>query len=89
MAFIPQTNYTDWATVTGRRILVPNFVDRGVSRFQRGGTSTAVNLSFLDWSSYFSFQVPPHLSSWGCEENLVGPEIEPRTSGSAARNSEH
>jgi hypothetical protein len=29
-------------------ILVPTFVDRGVSRGQRGGSHTAVNLSFLD-----------------------------------------
>jgi hypothetical protein len=31
---------------TGRRILVPTFVDRGVSRGQRSGTPTAINLSF-------------------------------------------
>jgi hypothetical protein len=35
---------------------VPTFVDRGVSRGQRGGTPTAVNLSFLDRSRYFSFK---------------------------------
>jgi hypothetical protein len=27
---------------------VPTFVDRGVSRDQRGGSPTVVNLSFLD-----------------------------------------
>jgi hypothetical protein len=27
----PQANYTDRSNVTGRRILVPTFVDRGVS----------------------------------------------------------
>jgi hypothetical protein len=37
-------------------IIVPTFVDRGVSRGQRGGTPTAVNLSFLDRSPYFSFK---------------------------------
>jgi hypothetical protein len=35
---------------TGRRNLVPTFADRGVSRGQRGGSSTVVNLSFLDRS---------------------------------------
>jgi hypothetical protein len=63
VAFSPQGNYTDWATATGRRIFVPKFVDRAVSRGQRGETPTAVNLSFLDWSRYFPFQVAPHLSS--------------------------
>jgi hypothetical protein len=56
VAFSPQANYTDWATATGRRILVPTFVDRMVSRGQRGGTPTAVNLSSLDRSRYFSFK---------------------------------
>jgi hypothetical protein len=48
VAFSLQANYTDWAIATGRRILVPNFADRVVSRGQRGGTLTVVNLSFLD-----------------------------------------
>jgi hypothetical protein len=46
----PQANYTDWATATCRRNLVSTFVDRGVSRGQRGGLYTVVNLSFLDQS---------------------------------------
>jgi hypothetical protein len=29
VALSPQANYTDWATATYRRNLVPNFVDRG------------------------------------------------------------
>jgi hypothetical protein len=33
-------------------ILVPTFVDRGVSPGQRGGSRTAVNLSFVDRSVY-------------------------------------
>jgi hypothetical protein len=53
VAFSPQANYTDWETATGWQILVPTFVDRGVSRGQRGETPTAVNLSFLDRSRYF------------------------------------
>jgi hypothetical protein len=64
-ALSPQENYTDWATATGRRIIVPPFIDRRVSRSQRGGIPMAVNLSFLDQSRYFSFQVAPHLSSQG------------------------
>jgi hypothetical protein len=63
VALSQQANYTDLATATCRRILVPNFADRGVSRGQRGGSLTAVNLSILDWSRYFFFQVAPHLSS--------------------------
>jgi hypothetical protein len=47
VTFSPQAAYTDLSTATGRRILVPTFVDREVSRGQRGGTPTAVNL-FLD-----------------------------------------
>jgi hypothetical protein len=51
-----QANYTDWATATCRRNLVPTLADRRVSRGQRGGTPTAVSLSFLDRSRYFSFK---------------------------------
>jgi hypothetical protein len=35
MAFSPQATYTDWATATSWWILVPTFVDRGVSSGQR------------------------------------------------------
>jgi hypothetical protein len=56
VAFSPQATYTDWATATCWRNLVPTFADRGVSRGQRGGSRTVVNLSFLDRSRYFSFQ---------------------------------
>jgi hypothetical protein len=38
VVFSPKTNYTDCATATCRRNLVPTFVDRGVSRGQRGGS---------------------------------------------------
>jgi hypothetical protein len=48
VALCPQANYTDWSTVTCRRNLVPTSVERGVSRGQRGGSPTVVNLSFLD-----------------------------------------
>jgi hypothetical protein len=30
--FSPQANYTDWTTAACRRILVPTFADRGISR---------------------------------------------------------
>jgi hypothetical protein len=73
MAFRPQANYTDWATTTGQRILVPAFVDRGVSRGQRGGTPAAINLSFLDQNHYSFFQVAPHLCSGG----LMDPHSRP------------
>jgi hypothetical protein len=33
-----QANYTDSETATGRRILVPPFADKGVSRGQRNGS---------------------------------------------------
>jgi hypothetical protein len=69
VAFSPQENYTDGATVTCRRNLVPTFEERGVSLCQRGGSLTVVNLSFLDRSRYLFFQVAPHLSSQG----LSGP----------------
>jgi hypothetical protein len=56
LALSPRANYTDLATVTCRRNLVPTFVDRGVSPGQRGGSPTVVNLSFVDRSRYFSFK---------------------------------
>jgi hypothetical protein len=56
VALNPRANYTDWATATCRRNLVPTFVDKGVSRGQRGGSPAFVNLSFLDQSRYFSFK---------------------------------
>jgi hypothetical protein len=52
----PRANYTDWATATCRRNLVSTFVDREMSRGQRGGSPTVVKLSFLDRSRYFSFK---------------------------------
>jgi hypothetical protein len=48
----PRAKSTERATATFRRNLVPTFVDRGVSRCQRGGSPTVVNLSFLDRSRY-------------------------------------
>jgi hypothetical protein len=55
LALSPQANCTEWATATWRN-LVPTFVDRGVSRGQRGGSPTVVILSFLNRSPYFSFK---------------------------------
>jgi hypothetical protein len=49
VALSPHANYTDWATATCWRNLVPTFVDRGVSRGQRGGSP-----SFLDRNPNYS-----------------------------------
>jgi hypothetical protein len=68
MAFSPQTKYTDWSIATGRRILVPTFVNKEVSRCQSAGNLTAVNLSFLDRSYYILFLsfffIYPHEVEW-------------------------
>jgi hypothetical protein len=53
VAFSPRANYTDRASATCWRNLVPTFVDRGVSRGQRDASPKALNLSFLDRSRYF------------------------------------
>jgi hypothetical protein len=82
VAFSPQANYTDWATATCRRNLVPTFADREVSRGQRGGSSTVVNFSFIDRSLYFFFQVSPHLSSRGWVDPVPDPLLR-RKFGSA------
>jgi hypothetical protein len=97
VALNPRANYTDRATATCRRNLVPTFVDRRVLRGQRGGSPTAINLSLPE--PLLFFQVAPHLSSQGpsgprsrptaTQKNLVAPGIEPGTSGLAARNSDH
>jgi hypothetical protein len=76
---------------------MPTFVDRGVSRGQRGGSPTVVNLSFLDRSRYFSFKyllIYPHEVEWNPFQTHCYPEnvllgIKPRTSGLAAENSVH
>jgi hypothetical protein len=75
VAFSPQANCSGRATATGRRILVPIYADTEVSGGQCGGSPTVVNLSFLDRSLYFFFQVAPHLSSQG----LSGPRSRPTT----------
>jgi hypothetical protein len=95
VAFSPRVNYTDWSTATCRRNLVPTLVGRGMSRGQRGGSLTVVNLSFLDRSRYFSFKslliyfhkgwVEPAPDS----ENLVAPGIEPGSSGLVSRYSDY
>jgi hypothetical protein len=90
----PQANYTDLATAK----LVTTFVGRkccvfsatnshGCScRFSRPepllfhSSSSSIVLTRLEWTP---FQTPYFL------ENLVGPEIEPGTFGSVARNSDH
>jgi hypothetical protein len=56
VGFSLQANYTDRPTATCWRNLVPIFTDRGVSRGQRGGSPTVVNLRSLDQSRYSSFK---------------------------------
>jgi hypothetical protein len=47
----------------------------------------AINFGFLDQDDYFSIQVS--FQTHYFSENLVVPGIEPGTSGSVARNSDH
>jgi hypothetical protein len=64
VALSPRANYTDWATATCPWNLVSTFVDRGVSRGQRGGSPTVVNLSFLDrWKYYVNRKYSMALSA--------------------------
>jgi hypothetical protein len=80
VALTVRLNCTDWATITGWRILVPTFPGIEVSRGQRGGSSTVVNISFLDWSRWLFFQVAPHLSSRGGKVKILTlPRLELRS----------
>jgi hypothetical protein len=87
VTFRPQANCTDWATAAGRRILEPNFSDRGLSHDQCGGPLTVVNLSFLDRSRYFFIQVAPHISSWGWADPVLDPLLlgKSRSAGNRTR----
>jgi hypothetical protein len=85
VAFSPQANNTDWATVTSRQILVPTFVDRGVSCGQRSGTPMAIILNFLGWSCYFFFQVAPLLSSRGWVDPVPDPLLLRKSSSTKNR----
>jgi hypothetical protein len=97
-AFSPQVNYTNWTTVTCRRLLMSPFADGvGGSRGQCCGRRTAVNLSYPDRSRHFFFQEASDTSSWGWVDPIPEPlllrksgstGIEPETYGSAAKNSE-
>jgi hypothetical protein len=99
VAFSQQASYTDWATAIGWWILVPKFEDRTVSRGQRGGSRTAVNLSFLEWSRNFFLSSSSSFILTRAEwilfqthcysEILVAPGIESGTSESTARNFDH
>jgi hypothetical protein len=86
VALSPQANYTDWATATCRRNLVPAFVDRGVSPLRllisvfstRAATLLSSSSSFiLTRAEWTPFQV--HCYS----ENVAAPGIEPGTSGNS------
>jgi hypothetical protein len=63
VAFSPQANYIDRATAITWRNLVATFADTEVSRGQRGGSRTVVNVSFLDQSRCCPFKwllIYPH-----------------------------
>jgi hypothetical protein len=84
MAFSPQATYTNQVTAASRRNLVQTFVDRRVSRGQRGGSPRSLISSFiLTRAECTPFQT--HCYS----ENLLASGIEPGTSGLAARKSAH
>jgi hypothetical protein len=93
VALSPRANYTDWATTTCRLNLLPAFVDRGVSRGQRSGSPTVVNLSFLDPATFLSSSSSFMLTraertsfQTHCySENLAASGIEPGTSALAVR----
>jgi hypothetical protein len=83
VALSPRANYT---TATCRRNLVSTFVDRGVSRGQRGGSPTVANLSFQTGAATFlssSSSFTLTRAEWTpfqthCySENLVAPGIDP------------
>jgi hypothetical protein len=79
-------------------MLVPTFVDRVCHVVSVTDTYGRI-LGFLDRSRYFFFKVAPQLYSNEAEwtpfqthcfsENVVAAGIEPETSGSVARNSDH
>jgi hypothetical protein len=69
----PQTKYTDWATATYRRNLVPTFANRGLSRGQRDGSPTVFNLQFYRPDPLLFFQVAPHLSLRGWVDPVAHP----------------
>jgi hypothetical protein len=80
-SFQPAIELYRLTTASGRRILVPRFVDRGLSRGQRDGKPTAGNLTFIDWSCYFFFQVALHLSSRGWVDAVPEPLLLRKCSG--------
>jgi hypothetical protein len=76
--------------------LVPTFANRGCRVVSATDPHGRI-LGFLDRSRYCFFKVLlncTHEAEWTpfqthYSENLVAPEIEPETSGSVARNSDH
>jgi hypothetical protein len=64
VAFSPKEKDNDWAIATRRRIIVATFVDRGMSRGQRGGTPMAVRLRFLERSRFKYILIYPYEAEW-------------------------
>jgi hypothetical protein len=89
VAFSPQANHTDWTTANFWRNLVPTFADRGVSRSQRGGSPTDVNLSFFRPEPLLFFQVASHLYSQGLSGHVPDPLLLRNKSGSAGNRTRH
>jgi hypothetical protein len=95
VAFSTQAEYTDWATGTCWPNLVLTFTDRVLSRGQRGGPPTVVDISFLDRRRYcFSSSSSCILTraQWTpfqthCyPDNLAASEIEQTTFNDKARD---
>jgi hypothetical protein len=91
----PQANYTDRPTDRSLSAkLVPTFSDRGCRVVSATDPHGRI-LGFLERSRYYFFLSCIHEAEWTTfqtnyfSENLVAPGIEPGTSGSVARNSDH
>jgi hypothetical protein len=74
MAYGPQSNYTDWATAAGRRILVLNLADRvsaAVPNDHQSRFSRPEPLLFLSNSSTFIRGSPQQINSRKVREGIL------------------
>jgi hypothetical protein len=95
VAFSPQANYTDWATVTASEV-APTFVDKKLSRDQSNESLRLLFSVLYTGTPTFSFKQLlnyPHKTEWihfqthYSSENLVAARIEPGIFESVARKS--